>query len=96
MERLRGLAEKVAGRLKLDLAQFRSLAAFAQFGSDLDKATQQQLDRGLRLTQLLKQPQYRPMPLTDQVAVIYAGTNGMLDNVPVDQVPRWKEEFLRA
>lgn len=88
--------KRVAGRLKLDLAQFRSLAAFAQFGSDLDKATQQQLDRGLRLTQLLKQPQYRPMPLTDQVAVIYAGTNGMLDNVPVDQVPRWKEEFLRA
>jgi F-type H+-transporting ATPase subunit alpha len=88
--------KRVAGRLKLDLAQFRSLAAFAQFGSDLDKATQQQLDRGLRLTQLLKQPQYRPMPLTDQVAVIYAGTNGLLDNVPVDQVPRWKEEFLRA
>jgi F-type H+-transporting ATPase subunit alpha len=88
--------KRVAGRLKLDLAQFRSLAAFAQFGSDLDKATQQQLDRGLRLTQLLKQPQYRPMPLTDQVAIIYAGTNGMLDNVPVDRVAQWKEEFLRA
>ena len=88
--------KRVAGRLKLDLAQFRSLAAFAQFGSDLDKATQQQLDRGLRLTQLLKQPQYRPMALTDQVAIIYAGTNGLLDNVPVDRVAQWKEEFLRA
>jgi F-type H+-transporting ATPase subunit alpha len=88
--------KRVAGRLKLELAQFRSLAAFAQFGSDLDKATQQQLDRGLRLTQLLKQPQYRPMPLTDQVAVIYAGTNGLLDNVPVDRIGEWKEAFLRA
>jgi F-type H+-transporting ATPase subunit alpha len=88
--------KRVAGRLKLDLAQFRSLAAFAQFGSDLDKATQQQLDRGLRLTQLLKQPQYQPMPLTDQVAVIYAGTNGLLDNIPVDRITQWKEDFLRA
>jgi F-type H+-transporting ATPase subunit alpha len=88
--------KRVAGRLKLDLAQFRSLAAFAQFGSDLDKATQQQLDRGLRLTELLKQPQYQPMRLTDQVAIIYAGTNGMLDNVPVDRVGEWKASFLRA
>jgi F-type H+-transporting ATPase subunit alpha len=88
--------KRVAGRLKLDLAQFRSLAAFAQFGSDLDKATQQQLDRGLRLTELLKQPQYQPMALTDQVALIFAGTNGLLDAVPVDQVSKWKEAFLRA
>jgi F-type H+-transporting ATPase subunit alpha len=88
--------KRVAGRLKLDLAQFRSLAAFAQFGSDLDKATQQQLDRGLRLTELLKQPQYQPMTLTDQVAIIYAGTNGMLDSVPVDRVGQWKADFLRA
>jgi F-type H+/Na+-transporting ATPase subunit alpha len=88
--------KRVAGRLKLDLAQFRSLAAFAQFGSDLDKATQQQLDRGLRLTELLKQPQYQPMALTDQVALIYAGTNGMLDNVPVERVAEWKDDFLRA
>ena len=88
--------KRVAGRLKLDLAQFRSLAAFAQFGSDLDKSTQQQLDRGLRLTELLKQPQYQPMPLTDQVAIIYAGTNGLLDEVPVDRVAQWKEDFLRS
>lgn len=88
--------KRVAGRLKLDLAQFRSLAAFAQFGSDLDKATQQQLDRGLRLTELLKQPQYQPMPLTDQVAVIFAGTNGLLDEIPVDRIGAWKEDFLRA
>ncbi|MAS33270.1 MAG: F0F1 ATP synthase subunit alpha [Anaerolineaceae bacterium] len=88
--------KRVAGRMKLDLAQFRSLAAFAQFGSDLDKSTQQQLDRGLRLTELLKQPQYQPMSVTDQVAVIYAGTNGMLDSVPVDRVGQWREDFLRA
>ncbi|RMF77483.1 MAG: F0F1 ATP synthase subunit alpha [Chloroflexi bacterium] len=88
--------KRVAGRLKLDLAQFRSLAAFAQFGSDLDKATQQQLDRGLRLTELLKQPQYQPMPVSDQVAIIYAGTNGYLDEIPVERVAEWKEEFLRA
>lgn len=88
--------KRVAGRLKLDLAQFRSLAAFAQFGSDLDKTTQQQLDRGLRLTELLKQPQYQPMPLTDQVAVIYAGTNGLLDQIPVERVGEWKASFLRA
>ncbi len=88
--------KRVAGQLKLDLAQFRSLAAFAQFGSDLDKATQQQLDRGLRLTELLKQPQYQPMKLTDQVAIIYAGTKGMLDNVEVEKVAQWKEDFLRA
>ena len=88
--------KRVAGRLKLDLAQFRSLAAFAQFGSDLDRATQQQLDRGLRLTELLKQKQYQPMPLADQVAVIFAGNNGYLDNVPVERVGTWKEEFLRV
>ena len=88
--------KRVAGRMKLDLAQFRSLAAFAQFGSDLDKATQQQLDRGLRLTELLKQPQYQPMALTDQVAIIYAGTNGLLDDVPVERVGAWKDDFLRT
>ncbi len=88
--------KRVAGRLKLDLAQFRSLAAFAQFGSDLDKATQQQLDRGLRLTELLKQKQYQPMPLADQVAVIFAGNNGYLDAVPIERVSAWKEGFLRA
>ena len=88
--------KRVAGGMKLDLAQFRSLAAFAQFGSDLDKATQQQLDRGLRLTELLKQPQYQPMPLADQVAVIFAGTRGLLDSIPVDRVVEWKQAFLRA
>ncbi|MCK6578169.1 MAG: F0F1 ATP synthase subunit alpha [Anaerolineae bacterium] len=88
--------KKVAGGLRLDLAQFRSLAAFAQFGSDLDKSTQRQLDRGLRLTELLKQPQYQPLSLTDQVAILYAGTRGMLDTVPVDRVRAWLEAFLRA
>ncbi|MCB9453630.1 MAG: F0F1 ATP synthase subunit alpha [Anaerolineaceae bacterium] len=88
--------KKVAGGLRLDLAQFRSLAAFAQFGSNLDKSTQAQLDRGLRLTELLKQPQYQPMPLADQVALIYAGTNAMLDHVPVERVKEWQAAFLRA
>ncbi len=88
--------KKVAGGLRLDLAQFRSLAAFAQFGSDLDKATQQQLDRGLRLTELLKQPQYQPLPMADQVALIYAGTKGYLDNVTVDRVKEWQSVFLRT
>ncbi|RMG84958.1 MAG: F0F1 ATP synthase subunit alpha [Chloroflexi bacterium] len=86
----------VAGGLRLDLAQFRSLAAFAQFGSDLDKATQQQLDRGLRLTELLKQPQYQPMPLADQVAIIFAGTKGLIDDIPVNRVKEWQEAFLRT
>ena len=88
--------KRVAGRLKLDLAQFASLAAFAQFGSGLDRATQQQLDRGLRLTELLKQPQYQPLRVADQVALIYAGTNGLLDEVPVESVGAWKEAFLRS
>ncbi|MEO8395800.1 MAG: F0F1 ATP synthase subunit alpha, partial [Chloroflexota bacterium] len=88
--------KKVAGGLRLDLAQFRSLAAFAQFGSDLDKATQRQLDRGLRLTELLKQSQYRPLSLADEVASLYAGTRGLLDIVPVDRVKEWQAGFLRA
>jgi F-type H+-transporting ATPase subunit alpha len=88
--------KKVAGGLRLDLAQFRSLAAFAQFGSNLDKSTQAQLDRGMRLTELLKQGQYTPMSLSDQVAVLYAGTNGYLDKVPVSRVKEWQEAFLRA
>jgi F-type H+-transporting ATPase subunit alpha len=88
--------KKVAGGLRLDLAQFRSLAAFAQFGSSLDKSTQQQLDRGMRLTELLKQPQYQPLSLADQVSLIYAGTRGALDNVPVDRVKDWQTAFLRA
>lgn len=87
--------KRVAGGMRLDLAQFRSLAAFAQFGSDLDKATQRQLDRGLRLTELLKQKQYQTLPLSDQVALIFAGTNGYLDPVPVERVKEWQASFLR-
>ncbi len=86
--------KRVAGGLKADLAQYRELAAFAQFGSDLDRATQRQLDRGARLMEILKQPQYQPYPLDHQVMVIYAGTRGHLDNIPVDHVTRWKQEFL--
>ena len=88
--------KKVAGGLRLDLAQFRSLAAFAQFGSDLDKATQRQLDRGLRLTELLKQGQYVPLALADQVALLYAGTKGLIDSVPVSRVKEWQAGFLRS
>lgn len=90
------IMKKVAGGLRLDLASFRDLAAFAQFGSDLDKATQRQLDRGLRLTELLKQGQYVPIPLSDQVALIFAGTNNYIDDVPVERVGEWQEAFLRA
>jgi F-type H+-transporting ATPase subunit alpha len=71
------------------------LAAFAQFGSNLDKATQQQLDRGLRLQEILKQPQYKPLSLEDQVVLIYAGTIGLLDDVPADQVSTWQNDLLR-
>jgi F-type H+-transporting ATPase subunit alpha len=87
--------KKVGGRMKLELSQFRALAAFAQFGSDLDKSTQQQLDRGLRLTELLKQQQYSPISLSDEVLLIYAGTRGYLDNVPVSQIKAWQNDFLR-
>ncbi|MCC6176327.1 MAG: F0F1 ATP synthase subunit alpha [Chloroflexi bacterium] len=83
----------VAGRMKLELAQFRSLAAFAQFASDLDPATRAQLERGLRLQELLKQPQFSPVPLARQVMVIWAGTNGYLDDVPVSEVRRFETEF---
>ncbi len=87
--------KQVAGRLKLELAQFRELAAFAQFGSDLDDATQRQLDRGQRLSELLKQPQYKPVPLDKQVMAIYAGTNGFLDKVPVARIPEWEQAFYQ-
>jgi F-type H+-transporting ATPase subunit alpha len=87
---------QVAGTLRLDLAQYRELAAFAQFGSsDLDKATQQQLNRGARLVELLKQPQYRPLPVEQQVAIIYAGTQGLLDDVPVPQIRAYEDQFHR-
>jgi F-type H+-transporting ATPase subunit alpha len=87
--------KKVAGKLKLDMAQFRELAAFAQFGSDLDKATRDQLERGIRLQEILKQSQYQPVPLEQQVMIIFAGTQGALDDVPADKVHAWEEEFHR-
>ena len=85
---------QVAGKLRLDLAQFRELAAFAQFGSDLDKATKSQLDRGLRLQELLKQPQYEPLAVERQVMAIYAGTGGYLDDVPLEKIRAWELAFL--
>ncbi|MCG0277017.1 MAG: F0F1 ATP synthase subunit alpha [Thermanaeromonas sp.] len=87
--------KQVAGRLRLDLAQYRELAAFAQFGSDLDKATQARLARGERMVELLKQDQYQPMPVEEQVAVLYAGVNGYLDDLPVEKVRTFETEFLR-
>ncbi|MCB0973592.1 MAG: F0F1 ATP synthase subunit alpha [Actinobacteria bacterium] len=86
--------KKVAGRLRLDLAQFRELEAFAAFGSDLDKASQAQLDRGARVVEMLKQPQYRPMAMEEQVVVIYAVTNGYMDSIPVDRVGAYESELL--
>jgi F-type H+-transporting ATPase subunit alpha len=87
--------KQVAGKMKLELAQFRELAAFAQFGSDLDPTTQRQLDRGQRITEILKQPQYRPVSLERQVMVFYAVTNNYLDKVPLDRIKAWEEEFIR-
>ncbi len=84
----------VAGRLRIELAQYRALEAFAKFGSDLDKSTLAQLRRGARLVELLKQGQYLPMPVEKQVVVIYAGTNGYLDEIPVEEVGRYEQEFL--
>jgi F-type H+-transporting ATPase subunit alpha len=84
---------KVSGSLRLDLAQYRALVAFAQFGSDLDKATQQQLHRGVRLVEILKQLQYEPIPVAKQVAIIFAGTRGYLDDIEVSDVTRWEQEF---
>ena len=85
--------KKVAGRLRLDLAQYREMEAFAQFGSDLDAATQRQLARGARTVEMLKQPQYQPMAVQNQVCVIYAVTNGYLDEVPVERVREWELSF---
>ncbi len=86
--------KKVAGKLRLTLASFREMAAFAQFGSDLDKATQAQLARGERMTELLKQGQYSPMPMEQQVVVIYAGINGFIDDYPIDVIGRYEKELL--
>jgi F-type H+-transporting ATPase subunit alpha len=87
--------KKVGGRMKLELSQFRALAAFAQFGSDLDKATQQQLERGMRLTELLKQAQYQPLALSEEVLMIYAATRGYMDKVPVNRVKEYQTGFMR-
>ncbi len=87
--------KQVAGRLRLDMANFRDLAAFAQFGSDLDKNTQAQLNRGQHLQELLKQPQYEPVSLENQIIAIYAGTNGYADAVPLDRMRAWEQALLR-
>src|SRR5438067_3355064 len=86
---------QVAGKLKLDMAQFRELAAYSQFGSDLDKATRAQLDRGLRIQEILKQPSCSPFSLAKEVTIIYALTNGFVDDVPIDKVRTWENEFHR-
>jgi len=87
--------KQVAAPLRLALAQFRELEAFAQFGSDLDAATQRQLARGARLVEVFKQPQYQPMPVERQIAIIYAVTNGHLDDVKVEHVRQWERDFLQ-
>lgn len=85
--------KKVAGKLRLELAQFRELEAFAQFATDLDAGTRQQIERGRRLTELLKQPQYHPLPFEAQVAVLFAAINGLLDQIPVEKIVDWEEAF---
>lgn len=87
--------KQVAGQLRLDLAQYRALEAFAQLGTDLDEATQKQLDRGARMTELLKQDQFNPIPIKEQIVLIYAGTNGFLDGVEVKDITEWKNEFRK-
>ncbi|GJL70314.1 MAG: hypothetical protein NPIRA06_29490 [Nitrospirales bacterium] len=86
--------KQVAGTLRLDLAQYREMAAFSQFGSELDKATQAQLARGARMVELLKQDQYKPLPVADQVLSIFAGVNGFLDNVPVNKIREFEQNLL--
>jgi F-type H+-transporting ATPase subunit alpha len=87
--------KQIAGSLRLDLAAFRELEAFAQLGTELDKATQAQLDRGYRMVEILKQPQFKPMHVIDQVMIIYAGSKGYLDKIPARQVAVWEQQFLR-
>ncbi len=86
----------VAGKLRLDLAQFRALAAFAQFSSDLDPETKAQIERGKRLTEVLKQPPYSPVPMEDQVVILWAATNGYLDGVPVEKVKEYESEYIQS
>jgi F-type H+-transporting ATPase subunit alpha len=85
--------KKVAGRLRLDLAQYRELEAFAQFGSELDQTTQAALNRGEKMVATLNQPQYQPWPMEEQVAALYAGVNGYLDDIPTEDVPRFQDEL---
>jgi F-type H+-transporting ATPase subunit alpha len=87
--------KKVAAPLKLELAQYRSLAAFAQFASDLDKATRDQLTRGEKLSEVIKQPQYVPVPLERQVAILYIATKGLLDDIPTPRVRDFEAQFVR-
>ncbi|PMP72142.1 MAG: F0F1 ATP synthase subunit alpha, partial [Calditerrivibrio nitroreducens] len=86
--------KQVAGRLRLELAQYRELAAFAQFGSDLDAATQAQLNRGEKLVELLKQGQYKPVPVEEQVLAIFCGVNGYLDDIPTKSISKFESEFI--
>src|SRR5713101_7318055 len=86
--------KKVAGRIKVELAQYREMAAFAQFGSDLDATTQRLLNRGARLTELLKQPQFSPLKMEEQVCLIYAGVNGYLDPIPVARIRAFEDGLL--
>src|SRR5258708_16166555 len=88
--------KQVAGSLRLDLAQFRELQAFAQFGSDLDKATQSQLARGQRLTEILKQPQYHPMAVEKPILVIWAATNGYLDDLAIEDLRRFEADRVKV
>lgn len=87
--------KQVAGKLRIDMATYRELAAFALMSSDLDKSTQAQLTRGQRMQEILKQPQYEPMPLEHQVMVVFAGTNGYADNVPVERMQKWESDLIR-
>jgi F-type H+-transporting ATPase subunit alpha len=86
--------KQVAGSLRLDLAQYREMAAFAQFGSDLDPATQRQLNRGSRLVEILKQGQYEPLPVEKQILIVYAGTNGFVDHLPVSAIKKYEQELF--
>jgi F-type H+-transporting ATPase subunit alpha len=86
--------KKVAGTLKIDQAQFRELEAFAKFGSDMDSVTQMVIDRGRKNNALLVQPQYTPMPVAEQIAVLYCGTHNLLRNVPIERVPEFEQLFL--
>jgi F-type H+-transporting ATPase subunit alpha len=88
--------KKVAGRLRLDLAQYRELEAFAQFGSELDQATQSALNRGEKMVATLNQPQYQPWPMEEQVAALYAGVNGYLDDIPTEDVSRFQDELRES